>query len=360
MTTRLFGTIISGNRGAGCELSNEQRGYIIGRMESGVAGPKLAREMQVNVKTIYDTLHRAAELGTTQSRTRTGAPRKITERDKRTIIKEARRDPEITYKKLQEITEVSVTRMTFYRILKEQGIKNWLKRKRIKLTEKMAETRLSWARRHMHINWRKVVFSDECSIESGSGHRRGWVFRYTNEAYARQMVEPVSKSGTTSQMIWAAFSAETKSQLYVMTRDPLARRNGYTARNYIQILEDQLPIVCPPESLVFQHDNAPIHKARIVTKWLDNGGYTVIDWPPYSPDMNPIENLWFHLKELTDEVHPGLADIPGSNDTIQEAIGEAAEQAWDIMEWYRFEAVIESMPRRIEALINAEGWYTKY
>lgn len=360
MATRSFGTIISANRGRGCELSDAQRGYILGRIEAGAKGPKLARELGCDMKTIYDTINRVTELATTKSRVRNGAPRKIDERDKRRIINEARRKPAITYKALQEVTGLNISRTTFYRVLKEEGIKDWLRKKRVALTPDLARTRLHWARRNAHTDWTKVAFSDECSIESGSGHKREWVFRYHNEAYLPEMVDPISRSGTTSQMVWGAFSGNTKSQLVVMTRDPTAKKNGYTARSYIHVLEDQLDRVCPPESHTFQQDNAPIHKARVVTEWFENHGYTVMDWPPYSPDMNPIENMWFHLKEVTDEVHPGLASMPGSNETVQAAIGEAAEQAWDLIEWSRFNAVIEGMPRRVQALLDAEGCYTKY
>ena len=43
--------------------------------------------------------------------------------------------------------------------------------------------------------------------------------------------------------------------------------------------------------LVFQQDNAPVHKSEVVRNFLAQEQWEVLDWPAYSPDLNPIENI---------------------------------------------------------------------
>ena len=47
---------------------------------------------------------------------------------------------------------------------------------------------------------------------------------------------------------------------------------------------------------LFQHDNAPVHKARINQKWFVENGVEVLDWPAQNPDLNPIKHLWDKLE----------------------------------------------------------------
>src|SRR5947209_8693404 len=53
----------------------------------------------------------------------------------------------------------------------------------------------------------------------------------------------------------------------------------------------------PPQHWWFQQDNDPKHKSKLVQRWMASKGIDSIEWPPYSPDLNPIENLWANLKK---------------------------------------------------------------
>ena len=105
-------------------------------------------------------------------------------------------------------------------------------------------------------------------------------------------------------------------------------------------------------------DNASIHTAQAVRQWFLDHGIRTTDWPPYSPDLNPIENLWHAMKCLALKMFPEI--MSGSGKSGRYKVEECLKAAWEALDESLFEELIESMPRRIADYIAAKGWYTKY
>ena len=143
-----------------------------------------------------------------------------------------------------------------------------------------------------------------------------------------------------------------------MEGDQNAKRGGVTAKVYIETLREYLPTILEHDS-IFMQDNAPIHKAYKVRDFFIEEGIDVMDWPPYSPDLNPIENLWKMLKAEIDRVHPELKGM-GNSATVMDFMINCAKEAWEVLAPELLNKLAEEMQKRVDAVKAANGWYTKY
>lgn len=84
------------------------------------------------------------------------------------------------------------------------------------------------------------------------------------------------------------------------------------------------------------HYGASVHRVYIVRNLLKKLSVEVIEWPPYSPDLNPIENLWELLK----------ARAPDTEDTLQQLI-EAAKEIWQVIDERVLRILCYAMPHRL-------------
>jgi transposase len=161
-------------------------------------------------------------------------------------------------------------------------------------------------------------------------------------------------------MIWASFSgASGRSDLAIMKRDPDAPRGGYSANSYLDMLEEyMLPDYEPGQ--IFMQDNARIHTAHICQEFFIDHGVHVMEWPPYSPDLNPIEHLWFELKKELKKRFPETDDWDLGKAEVRARMEDILPECWEGIDHQYFFARWQSMPNRIAAVIKAKGWHTKY
>ena len=123
------------------------------------------------------------------------------------------------------------------------------------------------------------------------------------------------------------------------------------SRIYAEVLENNLIpsidlLMLNDKPWKLQQDGATAHTAYYTKEWFNDNNIKTIPWPPYSPDLNPIENIWAWIDRE-------LAKVQIST------LGQLKET------WYRvLEAMcknlVESMPRRVLSCIKAKGGYKKY
>ncbi len=98
--------------------------------------------------------------------------------------------------------------------------------------------------------------------------------------------------------------------------------------------------VYPSSDGYFQQDNAPCHKAQIISDWFleHDNEFTLLKRPPHSPDLNPIEHLWDVVER---EIH--IMDVqPTIVQQLRDA--DAIMSIWTKISEECFQHLVESMP----------------
>lgn len=144
----------------------------------------------------------------------------------------------------------------------------------------------------------------------------------------------------------------------IMERDLESKGKGFTARSYQQALGEVLQDNYRPGTF-FQQDNAKIHVARTTRDWFEERGIWVIDWPAHSPDQNPIEHVWPKLKANLKRLLPNL-HLLKDNEADKALFNKKLKEAWWLVPQSFIDDLMDSVPRRVEAMYQAGGWYTKY
>ena len=234
------------------------------------------------------------------------------------------------------------------------------------MTEAHAAKRLAWCLAHRGWRveeWGLIAWSDECSVERGRGKRAEWVFRTPAQKWNREMVQTYGTNKNMKVMVWGCFWDDARSDLYIMDRDFESAKHGYSAESYIEVLDAQVkPIFDTLDNgYEFMQDNASIHTASKVKEWFrENRIRLTLSWPPYSPDLNPIEHVWWHLKTRLYEMFPDVAADQSQSEHARQRLESCLQAAWDTLDKELFDTLGASMPARIEACIAANGWHTLY
>jgi transposase len=343
------------------EYSPAKRAYLCGQIDAGVSYRNLADETKIPVSTIKYIVKRFRVNNTFESAPR-GGKRKTSKRTDRNLLRSVQRTPKQPFAELQQNVAPEVSRRTIARRLAESGIKKWLAAERPLLEDHHAAQRLEWAEKYKDMSeedWLKVTWSDECTVEKRDGEGQVWVFRTRYQKWDKEKIKGVQKSGRVTQMVWCCFEGGKKGPCIECIGDPDSKRGGVTGRVYLNILKENLPEFIGDNS-IFMQDNARVHTYKPVIKWLDDEGITVMVWPPYSPDLNPIEHVWPILKKNLHDHYPELATMKGGRPKVQAVLIPALKHCWDMIEPSVFENLARTMPNRVQAVFKAKGWYTKY
>ncbi|TRX98654.1 hypothetical protein FHL15_000728 [Xylaria flabelliformis] len=364
---REFGRIISGNRQPFKDFSPELRGFILGAKAAGASQTAIADAVGTRRQRVGEQIKRFKDHNTVHSRPRPRKSRAIGPREERYVVQFVRRQPRSTYQDLRVSTGLNVHDRTFQRVLRRHHLRKWRAAHKIRLDEQKARTRLRFARKYRDpAKLRQLLeafFSDECIVQTNPDKPSDWVVRFGHERFRKDLVNEEShvKAAISIMvwgMIWQRAGEGHQSPLIVMEGDPKAPRGGVSSRVYLQTLEDGLLPYYEPGD-IFMQDGAQIHTANKVKVWFETHGIEVIDWPPYSPDLNPIEHCWHRLKREIYRLNPNFGALQKNEADIATA-KEIIQRAWRRISGDLIHRLLDSLKHRLAAVRRARGWYTKF
>lgn len=327
---------------------------VLSKLDAGLTHSQIAARTGVSAGTISKlrSEHRPGLL-----KSRGGHPLKLSPANIRYAVHQVTSDPPASPSKIAQqlstITGNSLSARTVCRYLDAAGLKAVVKPKKPRLSPKHIKARLEFAQHHKDWtieDWKHVVWSDETKVNHLGSDGRKWVWKRPGEGLSKRVVEETLKFGGGSVMLWGCMLWEGPGEM--------CKIDGPIDTDlYIGILEDELLSSLENsgrevEDIIFQQDNAPCHTAKRSIKWLQDHGFEVLEWPAQSPDLNPIEHLWAHLKRQL----KGYETPP--NGLLE--LWQRIQVEWEGIEAQVCQDLIESMPRRIAAVLKARGGHTKY
>ena len=144
-------------------------------------------------------------------------------------------------------------------------------------------------------------------------------------------------------MFWGYIKFTGKKNLVIVT-------GSLNSVKYMDILKDHL-LEDVQEGDLFQHDNAPALKSQKTARFLSSNGVQLLEnWPPQSPDLSIIENLWSYLKVKVMKRCPKTV-----SEFCQYAIEEYSHIPTDYVQ-----TLYCSISNQLKMVVRNEGYHTKY
>lgn len=347
------------------EFTPSKRGRILALREEGYNYREIAAKVGCAHSTAQKTVKRDQKYDTRKSLPRPGRPCATNPQTKGKVLRSLQNNRWEPYGKIanrfRDVKEHQVRGIAW-----EAGYRRCVARRKPFLTTKAVQKRQEWAIQNKGRTWSNIIWTDEASIETGERPGPQRVTRRPHEEYLPENIAPTFRSGRQSIMVWACITHNKKGPIIRVNTVPettskTGRRNGggLNGPRYVeQILVGPLKEFLEQEEknmgqkMLIVEDGAPSHRSVVAKHARIDAGFTNLTHPPSSPDLNPIEPLWFVLKKR-------VADIPGSGNSL-DALWAAVQRAWGEITVEDIRKYTGQMDDRVEAVREANGWHTKF
>ena len=172
--------------------------------------------------------------------------------------------------------------------------------------------RLKFAQEHVDWTidqWKSVLWTDESKFELFGSHRRQYFRRKGNGKFKPDCIVSTVKHGGGSVMVWGCFSHAGVAQLKKI--EVIMKNEQYHSILQRHAIPSGINLI--GRGFIFQQDNDPKHTSKLCTCYLERkkvaGDLNIMEWPPESPDLNPIELLCEKLDRRVRDLKP--TSLPG-------------------------------------------------
>lgn len=347
------------------ELSEANCGRILALHEEGYSYREIAARVPVSASGAYKIVQRYQNHNTYHSLPRSGRPPALPVRTRRLILRTIRSNRFDPYRVIaQRIGWVTMSQVA--QVAREEGYRRCVAVTKPFLKPKMVTQRIEWAETNDGRDWESVIWTDEVVIETGAQPKRLMVTRKPVEEYLPECVASSYRSGRDSIIVWAAVAHNAKGPIlrlekspYRLGRDGRKRGGGLSAQGYAeQVLSGPLKEFWTAlqeerqREILVVEDGASPHRGKIAQATREQIGIRQLTHPPNSPDLNPIEPLWFLLKKR-------VAAVPGSGNN-RESLWAAVKMVWDGITIEEVNKHTGQMDARVMAVKKAKGYHTRF
>ncbi len=339
------------------ERSIAERDLVIRHMSDGKKVREVATILKIPFSTVQYiwTKHRKG-LGVANVQGR-GRKKILNDREERKVLRAVENDRRLSAAKVAAQVFVdtgkSVSPETVRRTIRRKGLNGRVARKKPFISNKNKKRRLAFARDHVGKSpeyWDQVLWSDESKFNIFGSDGRIMVWRRPGEALKTECLRATVKHGGGSVMVWGCMAANGVGNIEfingIMVKEIY---EGILDRNLLSSAR-KLGFNVAKRKFTFQQDNDPKHTAGLINQFFTKKRIKKLDWPPYSPDLNPIEHLWSEIERKIRTYY-----IKNKED-----LKKAISDAWLHIEPEKLRKLVQSMPRRLEQVIKNKGGPTSY
>jgi len=334
-------------------LSTVERSAVVVLRKQGNTRQQIGQQLAVSQPTVRHWIERYDQTGDVKDEPRSGRPRLTDEAIDTAIVGAAYVENNFcTPRGLKRKYQFEPSARTIDRRLREANLFGRVARHKKRLTDEEKRARLSFAEGYLHMTeeeWMKIMFADEKKFKGEGFMGQVWVRRPPGEAnnpafQVHKLPHPVKLN------VWGCFCGRGLGYCYIFNENMNGKLLKKIVSSHLKESAELYYEQDPPELWRLLQDNDPKHKSNLVRTWLFNNGISLLDFPPYSPDLNPIENLWNDLARRV-EARPA-----STVEELQDAIAEE----WERTSPAYLRKLARSMPQRCQAVIDAHGDHTKY